>query len=130
MVVINQEKRSSRINQELQEIKTKLEFDAQESAFFLKQLDHLKNTSLGDSHKSLLVAELVQEFHHFQRFIKRLLGELRDLQKDFKEDIVRDQAIDNETIGDIRYFKGEMEDFEKNYKEYKYRLRAFVASHK
>lgn len=124
---INQTKRMINTAKVLKDSKSELEQAQNEVEYFLDVLNDLKTKTIGDSQKSLKVARFVQEFHHFQRLIKRLLQEDSDLHHDMAEDAQEKAMVDSETFGDIRYFKGEMKDFEKNYKEYKYKFRAFVA---
>ncbi len=127
MRTIDQNKRLTNTAKALKEHKSELEQAQYEVDYFLDVLNDLKIKTLGDSQKSLKVARFVQEFHHFQRLIKRMLGEITDLNHDMADDVREQSQMDNETFGDIRYFKGEMKDFASNYKEYKYKFRAFIA---
>ena len=124
---INQTKRLINTAKVLKDSKSELEQAQNEVEYFLDVLNDLKTKTIGDSEKSLKVARFVQEFHHFQRLIKRLLQEDKDLHHDIAEDAQEKAMVDTETFGDVRYFKSEMKDFEKNYKEYKYKFRTFVA---
>ncbi|MGR3809002.1 hypothetical protein [Jiulongibacter sp. NS-SX5] len=124
---INQNKRIINTGKVLTDFKSTLLQAQNEVDYFLDVLNDLKTKTIGNSVKSLRVARFVQEFHHFERLIKRLLQEHHDLHHDLAEDAQEKAMVDSETFGDIRYFKSEMKDFENNYKEYKYKFRAFVA---
>ncbi len=95
--------------------------------YFLDVLNDLKSRTIGDSHKSLIVAQFVQDFHHYQRLTKRMLDEIGEIRHEMAEEIQTQNLIDAESMRDQRYFKAEMRDFQKNYKETKYKFRAFVA---
>lgn len=127
MRTIDQNKRLVNTAKKLKEYKSELEQAQNEVDYFLDVLNDMKTKTLGDSHRSLRVARFVQEFHHFQRLTKRMLDEIRDLNHDMTVDVREKSIMDSETFGDISYFKGEMKDFQTNYKEYKYRFRAFIA---
>ncbi len=110
-----------------QEWRSRLEQVQQETDYFLDVLNDLKSRTIGDSHKSLLVAQFVQDFHHFERLTKRMLEELNLIRHEIAEELQSLQRIEPESIKDQNYFKAEMKDFEKNYKEAKYKFRSFVA---
>ena len=127
MRTIDQNKRLINTAKALKDYRSELEQAQNEVDYFLDVLNDLKIKTIGNSQKSLRVARFVQEFHHFQRLIKRLITEIQDLNHDMAEDVLEKNQMDTETFGDVRYFKGEMKDFEQNYKEYKYKFRAFVS---
>jgi hypothetical protein len=109
--------------------KNELETVAQEATFFLKILDEYKTKTLSNSHNSLMVAEFVNQFHHYQRLIKRLLKELSVIEAEIAQGVLDDNIFDNEQKKDHQYFSEEMKYFESDYRETKYKFRAFIASY-
>lgn len=109
--------------------KNELETVAQEATFFLKILDEYKTKTLTNSHNSLMVAEFVNQFHHYQRLIKRLLKELSVIEAEIAQGVLNDNIFDNEQKKDHQYFSEEMKYFESDYRETKYKFRAFIASY-
>ena len=109
--------------------KNELETVAQEATFFLKVLDEYKTRALSNSHNSLIVAEFVNQFHHYQRLIKRLLKELSVIEAEIAQGVLNDNIFDNEQKKDHQYFSEEIKYFESDYRETKYKFRAFIASY-
>lgn len=126
MRTINETKRVIKTSKELGVYRSELLQAQTEVDYFLKVLKGLKTETIGNSSKSLKVAEFVQDFHHFKRLIKRFMTELNDLHHDQAKDTQNMSKLDSETFKDHQYFKGEMTDFETNFKESKYLFRAFV----
>lgn len=109
--------------------KNELETVAQEATFFLKILDEYKTKTLSNSHNSLMVAEFVNQFHHYQRLINRLLSELAVIEAEIAQGVLNDNVFDIEQKKDHQYFSEEMKYFESDYRETKYKFRAFIASY-
>ncbi|WP_394993667.1 hypothetical protein [Emticicia sp.] len=110
--------------------RNKIETVAQESTFFLKILDEYKIITLSNSKNSLLVAEFVNQFHHYQRLTKRLLLELTTIEKELAQGVLDDNIFDNEQKKDHQYLNEEMKYFEFDYRETKTKFRDFIASYK
>jgi predicted nucleic acid-binding Zn-ribbon protein len=127
MRTINENNRIIRTSKELTAYKSELLLAETEITFFQNFIQKLKTETIGDSKKSLKVAEFDHELKHFKRLIDRLISELNALHHDQAEDARNDEKLDKETFKDHQYFKGEMKDFENNYKQIKYLYRAFVA---
>jgi hypothetical protein len=109
--------------------KNELETVAQEATFFLKILDDYKTKTLTNSHNSLMVAEFVNQFHHYQRLINRLLQELGVIEAEIAHGVLNNNIFDNEQKKDHQYFSEEMKYFESDYRETKYKFRGFIASY-
>jgi hypothetical protein len=109
--------------------KNELETVAQEATFFLKVLEEYKTRALSNSHNSLMVAEFVNQFHHYQRLINRLLQELGVIEAEIAQGVLDDNVFNNEQKKDHQYFSEEMKYFESDYRETKYKFRTFIASY-
>lgn len=109
--------------------RNELELVAQEATFFLKTLDEYKTKTIFQSHDSLIVAEFVRQFHHFQRLTKRLLEELTLIEKEIAQGVISDNILDGEQRKDRAYLNEEMKYFESDYRETKYRFRNFIATY-
>lgn len=109
--------------------RNELEMASQESTFFLNVLNEYKVKTLSHSHNSLVVAEFVNQFHHFQRLTKRLLEELGVIEKEVAQGVLNDNVLDSEQRKDHDYLKEEMKYFEYNYREEKSNFRNFIASY-
>ncbi|CAH0995492.1 hypothetical protein EMA8858_01615 [Emticicia aquatica] len=108
--------------------RNELELARQEASFFLKILDEYKVKTLSQPHNSLVVAEFVNQFHHFQRLVKRLLLEMQGIDKEMAQGVISDNIFDKDQKKDHLYFNDEMKYFETDYRETKYRFRRFIAS--
>lgn len=109
--------------------KNELETVAQEATFFLKILDEYKTKTLTNSHNSLVVAEFVNQFHHYQRLTKRLLEELNVVEKELAQGVLDDNVFDGEQKKDHQYLNEEMKYFESDYREIKLKFRHFISSY-
>ncbi|MFY7912228.1 MAG: hypothetical protein ACOVO2_21865 [Emticicia sp.] len=109
--------------------RNELELVAQEATFFLKTLDEYKTKTIAQSHNSLIVAEFVKQFHHFQRLTKRLLEELSVIEKEVAQGVMSDNILDGEQRKDREYLDEEMKYFESDYRETKNRFRNFIATY-
>ncbi len=109
--------------------RNELELVSQEASFFLKTLDEYKTKTISQSHDSLVVAEFVKQFHHFQRLTKRLLEELSMIEKEVAQGVKEDNILDGEQRKDRAYLHEEMKYFESDYRETKYRFRNFIATY-
>ena len=109
--------------------RNELELANQESTFFLNVLNEYKVKTLRHSHNSLIVAEFVKQFHHFQRLTKRLLEELSVIEKEVAQGVLDDNVLDSEQKKDHNYLKEEMKYFEYNYREEKSNFRNFIANY-
>lgn len=69
----------------------------------------------------------INQFHHFQRLIKQLQGELSGIEKALAEGALQDRGLDKEQKLDHQYFKEEMDYFEQDYRSVKNKFRAFIA---
>ena len=76
--------------------RNELELVAQEATFFLKTLDEYKTKTISQSHDSLIVAEFVKQFRHYQRLTKRLLEELTVVEKEIAQGVMADNFLDGE----------------------------------
>jgi len=113
---INENNRIIKTTKELAAYKSELVLAQSELDYFLNISHKLKAETIGDSSKSLKVAQFDQELHHFKRLTKRLLEELISLHHDQTVDTLNNAKLDPETFKDHQYFRGEMKDFTKNYK--------------
>jgi len=109
--------------------RNELELVAQEATFFLKTLDEYKTKTISQSHDSLIVAEFVKQFRHYQRLSKRLLEELTVVEKEIAQGVMADNILDGEQRKDRAYLNEEMKYFESDYRETKYRFRNFIATY-
>jgi hypothetical protein len=109
--------------------RNELETVAQEATFFSKILDEYKVKTLYNSHNSLVVAEFVNQFHHYQRLTKRLLNELSVIEKELAQGVLNDNVFDGERKKDHQYLNEEMKYFESDYRETKFKFRNFIASY-
>lgn len=109
--------------------RNELELASHESTFFLNVLNEYKVKTLRHSHNSLVVAEFVKQFHHFQRLTKRLLEELSLIEKEIAQGVLADNVLDSEQKKDHNYLKEEMKYFEYNYREEKSSFRNFIANY-
>lgn len=109
--------------------RNELELVAQEATFFLKTLDEYKTKTISQSHDSLIVAEFVKQFRHYQRLTKRLLEELTVVEKEIAQGVMADNILDGEQRKDRGYLNEEMKYFESDYRETKYRFRDFIATY-
>ncbi len=109
--------------------RNELELVAQEATFFLKTLDEYKTKTISQSHDSLIVAEFVKQFRHYQRLTKRLLEELTVVEKEIAQGVMADNILDGEQRKDRAYLNEEMKYFESDYRETKYRFRNFIATY-
>ena len=109
--------------------RNELELVAQEATFFLKTLDEYKTKTISQSHDSLIVAEFVKQFRHYQRLTKRLLEELTVVEKEIAQGVMADNILDGELRKDRAYLNEEMKYFESDYRETKYRFRNFIATY-
>ena len=109
--------------------RNELETVALEATFFLKILDEYKVKTLTNSHNSLVVAEFVNQFHHYQRLTKRLLAELSVIEKELAHGVLDDNIFDGEQKKDHQYLNEEMKYFESDYRETKFKFRNFIASY-
>ncbi len=109
--------------------RNELELVAQEATFFLKTLDEYKTKTISQSHDSLIVAEFVKQFRHYQRLTKRLLEELTIVEKEIAQGVMADNILDGEQRKDRAYLNEEMKYFESDYRETKYRFRNFIATY-
>jgi hypothetical protein len=124
---INENNRIIKTSKELTEYKSELKLAQNEVDYFLSVSQNLKGEMIGDSSKSLKVAEFDHELHHFKRLIKGLLEELDSLHHDQAVDAQNEAKLYSETFKDHQYYRVEMDDFATNFKELKYLFRAFVA---
>ncbi|WP_435355643.1 hypothetical protein [Emticicia sp. SJ17W-69] len=108
--------------------RNELESIAQESNFFLKILDEYKILTLNNSHQSLIVAEFVNQFHHYQRLINRLIQELSAIERELAQGVLNDKLFDSELKKDHQYLNEEMIYFESDYRATKVKFREFIAS--
>ncbi len=109
--------------------RNELELVAQEATFFLKTLNEYKTKTISQSHDSLIVAEFVKQFRHYQRLTKRLLEELTVVEKEIAQGVMADNILDGEQRKDRAYLNEEMKYFESDYRETKYRFRNFIATY-
>jgi len=109
--------------------RNELELVAQEATFFLKTLDEYKTKTISQSHDSLIVAEFVKQFRHYQRLTKRFLEELTVVEKEIAQGVMADNFLDGEQRKDRAYLNEEMKYFESDYRETKYRFRNFIATY-
>jgi len=109
--------------------RNELELVAQEATFFLKILNEYKTKTISQSHESLVVAEFVKQFHHFQRLTKRLLEELTLIEKEVAQGVKEDNILDGEQRKDRAYLNEEMKYFESDYRETKHSFRNFIATY-
>lgn len=109
--------------------RNELELVAQEATFFLKTLDEYKTKTISQSHDSLIVAEFVKQFRHYQRLTKRLFEELTVVEKEIAQGVMADNILDGEQRKDRAYLNEEMKYFESDYRETKYRFRNFIATY-
>lgn len=109
--------------------RNELELVAQEATFFLKTLDEYKTKTISQSRDSLMVAEFVKQFHHFQRLTKRLLDELSVIEKEVAQGVKEDNILDGEQRKDRAYLNEEMKYFESDYRETKFSFRKFIATY-
>lgn len=109
--------------------RNEIELVSQEATFFLKVLNDYKVKTISHSHNSLVVAEFVKQFHHFQRLTKRLLEELNLIEKEIAQGVLSENILDNEQKKDHEYMKEEMKYFEYDYRETKASFRNFIANY-
>ena len=109
--------------------RNELETIAQEATFFLTILDEYKLFTLNNSHQSLMVAEFVNQFHHYQRLTNRLLQELSGIEKELAQGVLNDNILDKELKKDHQYLNDEMKYVESDYRATKMKFRDFVASY-
>ncbi len=109
--------------------RNELELVSQEATFFLKTLDEYKIKTISQSHDSLVVAEFVKQFRHFQRLTKRLLEELSVIEKEVAQGAKEDNILDGEQRKDRAYLNEEMKYFESDYRETKFSFRSFIATY-
>ncbi|MCU0324199.1 MAG: hypothetical protein MUF45_02960 [Spirosomaceae bacterium] len=103
--------------------KNELEMIAQETDFFLSVVEDMP---LGVP--NLEKEYFINQFHHFQRLIKRLLQELATLQKTVAEGVLDENILDSEQKLDHKYMREEMDYFEQDYKAVKKKFRGFIAA--
>lgn len=127
MRTINQNNRTIKVSKEQMAYRNELGLLAQEVEFFEEALTKLKKHTIGDSKKSLQVAEFVAETHHYKRVIERVTTELNQIHHEMAEEVQTEAMINSESYKDHQYFRKEMEDLRDGYKAYKYTLRTFVA---
>lgn len=128
MRIINQTKRTEKVANSQSTFRKELELLEGEVNYFEKALEGLKQYTIGDTTKSLQVAQFISKTHHFKRVVKRLLEELNLIHREIAEEVMEERKINAESFKDHQYFVKEMEDLHPAYKEYKYTLRTFVAS--
>lgn len=124
---INENKRIIKTSKELTAYRSELELAKGEVDYFFSVSQNLKKEMIGNSTKSLKVAEFDHELRHFKRLIKRLLEEVNGLHHDQAEDAQHSAKLNSETFKDHQYFRKEMNDFSNNFIEIKYLFRSFIA---
>ncbi|MFN3849845.1 MAG: hypothetical protein ACK4NY_10465 [Spirosomataceae bacterium] len=103
--------------------KNELEMIAQETDFFLGVVEDMPLDAT-----NLEKGYFINQFHHFQRLIKRLLQELATLQKTVADGVIEENILDSEQKLDHKYMREEMDYFEQDYKAVKKKFRDFVAT--
>jgi hypothetical protein len=106
--------------------RNELEMMQKETDFFLNIVEEIGK--LEDTARSKEQEWFINQFHHFQRLIKQLTGELQSIEKGLADGVLNDKILDKEQRSDQQYFKEEMDYFEQDYREVKNRFRAFIAN--
>lgn len=121
MKTIDQNNATTNLSEILTDSRGELEHTRNEMDYFLDVLKDLKTMTIGDSMKSLKVARLVQELHHFQRMNKKLSTE----NETINNMLTTDSSTNRQKT--LIEYKSEITDFLSGYKEFKYNFRAFVS---
>jgi hypothetical protein len=128
MRTINENTRTIKVAKEQAGNRNELGLLEREVAYFENALNDLKHFTIGDPAKGLKVANFVKETHHYQRVVERITKELNQIHHEMTEEVMEEARINSESYKDHQYFRKEMDDLRKGYKEYKYSLRTFIAS--
>ncbi len=102
-----------------------LEMMQRETDFFLSIVEELGN--LENTTRTKEQEWFINQFHHFQRLTKQLLGELSSIEKGLASGVINDRILDKDQRLDQEYFKEEMDYFEQDYRSVKSKFRKFVA---
>ncbi|MBA4848894.1 hypothetical protein [Emticicia sp. BO119] len=106
--------------------RNELELMQQETDFFLSVIEEI--ASLEDNAAKTEQNWFINQFHHFQRLIKQLKGELSSVEKGLAEGVLHDRILDKEQRLDHQYLKEEMDYFEQDYRSVKTKFRTFIAN--
>jgi hypothetical protein len=97
-----------------------------ETDFFLGIIEEI--TALGDKSRQTEQNWFINQFHHFQRLVKQLQGELSSVEKGLAEGVLNDNILDKEQKLDFQYLKEEMDYFEQDYRSVKSKFRTFISN--
>jgi hypothetical protein len=106
--------------------RNELEMMQKETDFFLNIVEEIGK--LEDTARNKEQEWFINQFHHFQRLIKQLTGELQSIEKGLADGVLNEKILDKEQRLDQQYFKEEMDYFEQDYREVKNRFRKFIAN--
>lgn len=106
--------------------RNELEMMQKETDFFLNIVEEISN--LEDTIKNKEQGWFINQFHHFQRLTKQLLGELTSIEKGLADGVISEKILDKEQRLDQQYFKEEMDYFEQDYRSVKNKFRTFIAN--
>lgn len=105
--------------------RNELEMMQKETDFFLSVIEEI--TAGEEPAPQSEPGWFINQFHHFQRLIKQMQGELLGIEKALAEGALQDKSLDKEQKLDHQYFKEEIDYFEQDYRSVKGKFRAFIA---
>lgn len=106
--------------------RNELELMQQETGFFLRIIEEIEK--LSDNTKETEQNWFINQFHHFQRLIRQLKGELSSVEKGLAEGVLHGKILNKEQRLDHQYLKEEMDYFEQDYRSVKTKFRTFIAN--
>jgi hypothetical protein len=106
--------------------RNELEMMQKETDFFLSITEEIG--TLENNSRKTEQNWFINQFHHFQRLIKQIQGELISVEKGLAEGVLQDNILDKEQRLDFQYLKEEMDYFEQDYRSVKSKFRAFIAA--
>ncbi len=108
--------------------KNELEMIQQEVDFFQNLLKTLEDEHLTATKHEQKIGEFFNLSHHYIRLIKRLFGELDNIEIEIAQGVLNENILDKEQRLDHQYFREQMDYLEQNYRIYKTNFRNFIAN--
>ncbi len=106
--------------------RNELEMNQQEVEFFLKIIEELPIES--EIFRGAEKKVFINQFHHFQRLIQKLLEEVSKFEKEIASGVLNDNIMDKEQRLDHQYLQEEMDYYEQDYRITKAKFKAFLVS--
>ncbi|RYU95421.1 hypothetical protein [Emticicia agri] len=106
--------------------RNELELMKLETDFFLSITEEISR--LEGTDREVKQNWFINQFHHFQRLIKQIQGELGRVEQELAEGVKEEKILNKEQKLDYQYLKDEMDYFEQDYRIVKAKFRDFIAN--